>query len=78
MANITQHIMTLISYFNGKQTFLHINPVEINQTEVKILVFSDNIGGTTLEWPNDTLECGTPIFTSNGQFWLILLVLSIL
>ena len=26
--------MTLISFFNGKQTFFHINPVEINQTEV--------------------------------------------
>ena len=34
MANITQHLMTLISFFNGKQTFFHINPVEINQTEV--------------------------------------------
>ena len=34
MTNITQHIISLISFFNADQIFFHIYPGELNQAEV--------------------------------------------
>ena len=39
MTNITQHIMSLISFFNADQTFFHIYPGELNQSEVIFYTF---------------------------------------
>ena len=40
MTNITQHIMSLISFFNADQIFFHIYPGELNQSEVMFNVIN--------------------------------------